>query len=358
MTHQNTRHTTRFTVIGNHLAQHARLSLLAIGLSVHIQSLPTGTPVDIRSLAGRFPEGTDRIAAGLRELEAHGYLRRERVRDARGRVVTRTVSCNQPGTRLPRTPGPEPASAPEPGGRASAPAEPETGPGTWPEVGAEPELRASTPAEPEPRASVPAEPGARGTDPAEPEVGSVPAPPGRGADPAPPGPEWECGPPLGAVPPKPGRRTRRPVAPLAVPRPGFPAPELLRAAAGLLAGLHRADPRLLLSARDTDRLAPGVAAWLERDVAPEAVRHALTAELPGAMRYPAALLAHRLTAQLPPAPAFRPPPAARPDPIQTCDGCDRAFRAPAPGRCRACPPEHPEPPEPPEPRSPHDQLTP
>ncbi|MER6620084.1 hypothetical protein [Streptomyces sp. NPDC000931] len=47
--HDNTRHTTRFVVIGNHLTQHPELSLLAIGLGCHIQSLPTGTPVDIKS---------------------------------------------------------------------------------------------------------------------------------------------------------------------------------------------------------------------------------------------------------------------------------------------------------------------
>ncbi|ALO09567.1 hypothetical protein AQF52_3973 [Streptomyces venezuelae] len=36
--HDNARHTTRFTVVGNHLAQHENLSLVAIGLAVHIQS--------------------------------------------------------------------------------------------------------------------------------------------------------------------------------------------------------------------------------------------------------------------------------------------------------------------------------
>ncbi|MFG2148083.1 hypothetical protein ACGFRG_28415 [Streptomyces sp. NPDC048696] len=71
--HDNARHTTRFTVIGNHLAQHPELS----GLGVHIQPLPAGARVDIKSLAARFPEGPTRIAA-LRELEAHGYLRRTR----------------------------------------------------------------------------------------------------------------------------------------------------------------------------------------------------------------------------------------------------------------------------------------
>ncbi|GHJ19583.1 hypothetical protein [Streptomyces albus] len=51
------RHRERFTVVGNHLAQHRELSLLAIGLAVHIQSVPDGTRVDIKSLSARFPEG-------------------------------------------------------------------------------------------------------------------------------------------------------------------------------------------------------------------------------------------------------------------------------------------------------------
>jgi len=34
------RHTARFTVVGNHLAQHPDLSAVAIGLGVHILSLP------------------------------------------------------------------------------------------------------------------------------------------------------------------------------------------------------------------------------------------------------------------------------------------------------------------------------
>lgn len=98
VTHDNTRHTTRFTVIGNHLAQHTQLSLVAIGLAAHIQSLPNNAPVDIKTLAERFPEGRTRIAAGLRELETHGYLRRVRERTPTGNIVTRTISCNQPRT--------------------------------------------------------------------------------------------------------------------------------------------------------------------------------------------------------------------------------------------------------------------
>ncbi|MGQ4414432.1 helix-turn-helix domain-containing protein [Streptomyces sp. SAS_269] len=236
-------------MVGNHLAQHPELSGLAIGLGVHIQSLPAGSRVDIRTLTARFPEGAVRIAAALRELEAHGYLRRERKRGSDGRIVTRTVSCNQPGG------GEDAPSAPPPRKKKAA---------------------------------------------------------------------------SRALPP--------------VPRPAQPSPALVQRATDLLADLRRHDSRLLLSAQDTAHLAPGVAAWLERDATPAAVRHALTTGLPDEpLCRPAALLAHRLAAQLPPPPPFRapaPPPAVR-HLLQNCEGCDRAFRAPAPGLCRGCRFGHP-----------------
>ncbi|MFI1755764.1 helix-turn-helix domain-containing protein [Streptomyces sp. NPDC020571] len=254
ITHDNTRHTTRFVVIGNHLVQHKELSLLAIGLGCHLQSLPTGAGADIKSLAARFPEGPTRIAAALRELETHGYLRRERHRPESGRIVTRTVSCNQPNASLR-----EPA---------------DTG-----------------------------------------------CPPAKRTPPAP-------------------RRTGHKALP-AVPQPGSTAPALLQTALDLLADLRRRDARLLLSATDTAHLVPGVAAWLERDVAPSAVRHALTAGLPDEpLRRPAALLAHRLADRLPPPPFRGTPSVAVPPPrhpLQNCAGCDRGFRAPDPdSRCRDC----------------------
>ncbi|MFJ4639104.1 helix-turn-helix domain-containing protein [Streptomyces hygroscopicus] len=102
---------TRYTIVGNHLTQHRELSLTAIGLGAHIQSLPDGAQVDIRTLAGKFPEGRDRIAAALRELERHGYLERVRERTPEGQIVTRTFSYNAPETtRARRRPGPPPAA--------------------------------------------------------------------------------------------------------------------------------------------------------------------------------------------------------------------------------------------------------
>ncbi|MFF1409740.1 helix-turn-helix domain-containing protein [Streptomyces sp. NPDC058289] len=59
----------------------------------------------------------------------------------------------------------------------------------------------------------------------------------------------------------------------------------------------------------------------------------------------ASVLDYRLRAMLPPPlPPVRLAAAGvagdgrRPDPLQNCDGCDRAFRAPEPSRCRTCPP--------------------
>ncbi|WP_324610537.1 helix-turn-helix domain-containing protein [Streptomyces sp. H036] len=157
----------------------------------------------------------------------------------------------------------------------------------------------------------------------------------------PPAPEPAPGPP--PVPPP------TPAPPLApVPEPDAPAellpPQRLHpGAADLLAGLRRHDPRLLLAERDVRRLAPSVSAWLERGVDPDAVGRILSSGLPEDMRRPASVLAYRLTALLPPHLPPAPPPSAarrprRPDPLQNCDGCDRAFRAPAPGRCGDCPP--------------------
>ncbi|MCF0076182.1 helix-turn-helix domain-containing protein [Streptomyces lomondensis] len=278
LTHDNTRHTTRFTVIGNHLTQHPELSLLAIGLACHIQSLPKGARVDIKTLAARFLEGATRIAAALRELEAHGYLRRERHRTPTGRIVTRTISCNQPAAARHR-----------------------------PEAHDHSEARTAAASEQAPPQQREACEESR-THPTRAASGERPP--------------------------------RKPLPD--VPRPAYPAPALLQAATDLLADLHRHDPRLLLSACDTAHLAPGVAAWLERDVAPTAVRRALTADLPPeGVRRPAAFLAHRLAAQLPPqapfrAPAAAPPPAVR-HPMRNCDGCDRGFRSPDPtARCRDC----------------------
>ncbi|MEU3100879.1 hypothetical protein [Streptomyces griseoflavus] len=108
-------------------------------------------------------------------------------------------------------------------------------------------------------------------------------------------------------------------------------------AVAVLTSLRRVDPRLVLSEREAVRLAPAVTEWLAAGVAPSRITAILTAGLPDRfLTRPAGILAFRLRET--PLPA--PPPAAsdRPatPPFQTCDGCERAFRAPTPGHCRDC----------------------
>ncbi|KUL27470.1 hypothetical protein [Streptomyces regalis] len=249
--HVDESHDQEFTVVGNHLAQHAELSLTAIGLAVHIQSLPTGSLVGIKALAAKFPEGETRVASALRELERHGYLSRTKERLPSGRIVTRTTSYNKPQARTTRaTPAPRREPAPD----------------------------LKEPEQPAPTAQA-----------------HIPS-----------------------APDLPAHRTAR----------------------NVLVGLRVRDPRLHLAEHDVRRLAPAVATWLERGVAPDDVQRTLSAGLPReGVRHPARFLAHRLAALLPP--PYEPAPgpeAARPDPLQNCDGCDRAFRSLQPGRCRDCRP--------------------
>ncbi|MFF3089737.1 helix-turn-helix domain-containing protein [Streptomyces nojiriensis] len=256
--HINHDHRRGYVKIGNHLAQHRELSMTAIGLATHIQSLPTGCKVTIKALAERFPEGEVRIAAALRELEAHGYLARFQERLPSGRVVTCTVSYNNPPARSAET--------------ARERREPQPSPDPEPDPGPAPE-------------------------------------------------------------PAPDKATED------VPED---VPEVELQARELLTRLRLRDPRLVLSERDTVRLAPAAAVWLERGLVPGAVTAALTRGLPPTVIHsPAALLAHRLREQLPPQlpdawAAYPVLPDREVHPFRACEDCDLAFRSPVPGRCKDC----------------------
>jgi hypothetical protein len=317
VTHVRAYHSDRYTIVGNHLAQHRELSLTAIGLATHILSLPDGAPVDIRSLAERFPEGRDRIAFALRELEACGYVARVRKRTPAGRLVTRTYAHHAPGrAAAPSAPGHRrPAAARGGNGSTSSPlrSAPEPVPAAaspFPEPSPAPE-----PTVPPHRPAAPV-PAPAPVDPIAPAAVTNPT--------APAGPAEPAVPPEAAVTVPDGRHDR---------------------AATLLADLRRTDDRLTLSRRDVHRLAPAVTAWFDGGATAAAVRRTLTAGLPPDLRHPAGLVAHRLRELLPPplpagprgsSAAATDAGALRPPPLQNCDRCDRAFRAHRPGRCRDC----------------------
>ncbi|WP_097955929.1 MULTISPECIES: hypothetical protein [unclassified Streptomyces] len=284
--HINIRLTDGYSIISNRLSQHRDMSLLAIGLGTHIQSLPAGRRIGVKALAAVFPESEARIAAALRELEHHGFLRRTRERVQGGRVATRTESYNHPEAATRRA-GAAPVTPAIPAA-TSAPA-PAPDPG--------PPVREASPAPVPVPASEP--PVVRDPDPAPRLVPSPAAP---------------------KPPPPPLPFPRRPSAPL------------FDEAARLLAGLQVSAPLFVLSEVDVERLTPGVAAWLERGVRPDAVRVALTDDPPVPLRHPAKLVRHRLIALLPP-PVPAPVPVV---PLQNCDDCDRAFRSPVPEPCGEC----------------------
>ncbi|MFJ6610107.1 hypothetical protein ACIQPT_07480, partial [Streptomyces sp. NPDC091289] len=297
-------HTTHFTVVGNHLAQHPDLSCTAVGLAVRIQSLPQGTRVGIKALAAHCKEGEKRIAAALRELEDHGYLQRARDRRPNGKFITRTVFCNQPTALL----LPHPAAPQQPTAPSEIPA----------------------PAPAQTLAPTPQTPAALLAPPPLP----LPLPPTPPSVPLPP--------PLPLVPPP--TAPKPPRKPL--PQPSELTPELQHAATTFLSDLPRHTPQFTLSENDIHRLAPAVAAWLERATHPDTIRRTLTDDLPNPLNHPASLLKYRLTELLPPPPpgthdltaldTLTHRPRVTVTPFQTCDDCDRAFRSPTPGHCRDC----------------------
>ncbi|MET9674719.1 helix-turn-helix domain-containing protein [Streptomyces sp. NPDC006482] len=262
MIHIRHRHTERFTVVGNHLAQHAELSAAAIGIAVYVQSLPDGVSVTAKALALHFSEGETTIRRALNELERAGYIARPRIPLGGGKFATRTLSYDKPGC----VPEPKPKPKPAP---AQAPA---------------PAFAPVTPPAP-----------------SDPQAQPQPQP---SAHPEPPQP------------------------------PTGPASDLL-------ARLRLADPRLMLSAGDVQRLAPAVQTWLSRAATPAQITRTLTANLPPEpvpIHHPARFLEFRLGHLLPPPlPAEEPRPPG-PAPLVTCDGCERAFRSHDPdascGDCR------------------------
>ncbi|MFI2509480.1 hypothetical protein [Streptomyces sp. NPDC018972] len=108
----------------------------------------------------------------------------------------------------------------------------------------------------------------------------------------------------------------------------------------VLTALRRVDPRIVLSVQEAARLAPDVSRWLAAGLGTVQIVKLLTEGLPDHfLTRPAGILAYRLRETPLPAPPLAPThrderPAVLP--LQTCDGCDKAFRAPEPGRCRSC----------------------
>lgn len=80
-----------FLIVSHEVLRDARISERARGLLVRILSYPDDWQTDSTALAEQCREGRDAIRTAMRELEAAGYMRRERRRADGGRWVTDTV---------------------------------------------------------------------------------------------------------------------------------------------------------------------------------------------------------------------------------------------------------------------------
>ena len=77
-----------YTVMANHHLRNKDLSLKAKGLLSLMLSLPETWDYTIKGLAHICKDGTDSINSAIRELEAQGYMSRQRVRNEKGQLTT------------------------------------------------------------------------------------------------------------------------------------------------------------------------------------------------------------------------------------------------------------------------------
>ena len=99
--------TRDYTVMANHHLRNTELSLKAKGLLSLMLSLPEGWDYTTKGLARICKDGVDSICAGVRELEDHGYVVRERIRNPNGQLgaIEYTI-LEQPRTSEPKRENP------------------------------------------------------------------------------------------------------------------------------------------------------------------------------------------------------------------------------------------------------------
>ena len=103
--------TRDFTVMSNHHLRNEKLSLKAKGLLSLMLSLPEDWDYTTKGLAAICRDGVDSICAGVQELEKHGYVIRERVRNPNGQLgaITYTIleRPREPEREIPKQAEPE-----------------------------------------------------------------------------------------------------------------------------------------------------------------------------------------------------------------------------------------------------------
>lgn len=96
-----------YTVISNHFIRNKNLSLKAKGLMTFILSLPDDWDYSLEGLAHENKEGVYSIRQAIKELEAEGYILRERTR-RKGRLGGAEYTVNEiPCIKNPHTVKPD-----------------------------------------------------------------------------------------------------------------------------------------------------------------------------------------------------------------------------------------------------------
>lgn len=85
-----------YTVLANTTLRDQRLSWKARGLLAYLLSLPDNWRTNSAHLTRMAPDGRASVLSGLRELDDHGYLRRQRKQDAAGRWSTTVTVYDTP----------------------------------------------------------------------------------------------------------------------------------------------------------------------------------------------------------------------------------------------------------------------
>ncbi|MEV1020798.1 hypothetical protein [Streptomyces sp. NPDC050264] len=236
------RHERGFTVIDNKAIRDPRLSHTARGILVYVLSLPSGAPVNVRTLSDGFPQGRLAVSKAVKELRELGYWVTRTEREPATRRIVSSVDVYE----VPRL-----------------------------------ATSTSSAASPTPAATKPV-PGRVGTG----EAGTF-SPRGKTN----PYDYGEKNPPY--PPAKPA------AAEPASAEAGWPEDPHADEGARILRRLAVVDPRLRLSERGVRELVPDVVVWLERGASVADVIDAVSAGLPANVYSAARLIADRLTRKRP-----------------------------------------------------------
>ena len=102
-----------YTVMSNYHLQDKKLSLKAKGLLSYMLSLPDDWDYSLKGLTTGCKDGLDSVRTAVLELEEHGYVRRQKVRNARGQIIDYDYQVYEsPVEDVPAVPGDDNSTPP------------------------------------------------------------------------------------------------------------------------------------------------------------------------------------------------------------------------------------------------------